>query len=338
MALPKSFTPFQIKDKLAETGLRGKNFEFLTDYTREQLQSLFEAGEMLEPYWRSTLNLMEGKVLATLFFQPSTRTRFSTEVAMLRLGGSVLSESNPTASSSTAKGESLSDYLRTVSYYADIIALRHPNENEVFPALPGARVPVISGGWGNVTHPTQGLLDVYTIYRALGRFEGVKVMIASSDLSRARSGHSFALGLATMGAELVYVGTSVNPIPQLVMDKIKATGAKVTVHNDLTSEEYMDCMAGVDACYLPGCSVPKNDPEARAAFMDLIKPFYITLEGLEKIKKKTGKVVGIMHSLPRNDVEFDYAIDDSEFQLYFRQIAFSIPIRMALIAGMVGVD
>ena len=198
--------------------------------------------------------------------------------------------------------------------------------------------PVISGGWGNVTHPTQGLLDVYTIYRALGRFEGVKVMIASSDLSRARSGHSFALGLATMGAELVYVGTSVNPIPQLVMDKIKATGAKVTVHNDLTSEEYMDCMAEVDACYLPGCSVPKNDPEARAAFMDLIKPFYITLEGLEKIKKKTGKVVGIMHSLPRNDVEFDYAIDDSEFQLYFRQIGFSIPIRMALIAGMVGVD
>lgn len=97
-------------------------------------------------------------------------------------------------------------------------------------------------------------------------------------------------------------------------------------------------MAEVDACYLPGCSVPKNDPEARAAFMDLIKPFYITLEGLEKIKKKTGKVVGIMHSLPRNDVEFDYAIDDSEFQLYFRQIGFSIPIRMALIAGMVGVD
>jgi len=77
---------------------------------------------------------------------------------------------------------------------------------------------------------------------------------------------------------------------------------------------------------------------ARAAFMDLINPFYITLEGLEKIKKKTGKVVGIMHSLPRNDVEFDYAIDDSEFQLYFRQIGFSIPIRMALIAGMVGVD
>ena len=162
-------------------------------------------------------------------------------------------------------------------------------------------------------------------------------MIASSYLSRARSGHSFALGLATMGAELVYVGTSENPIPGVIMDKIKATGAKVSVHNDLSNEQFMDCMAGVDACYLPGCSVPKDDPAARAAFMDKIKPFYITLEGLQKIKQKTGKAVGIMHSLPRNEVEFDYAIDDSEFQLYFRQMAFSVPIRMALIAGMVGV-
>lgn len=338
MALPRSFTPFVIGDKLAGTGLRGKNFEFITDYSREQLQNLFEAGEMLEPYWRSGLSLMAGKVLATLFFQPSTRTRFSTEVAMIRLGGSVLSESNPTTSSSTAKGESLSDYLRTVSNYADIIALRHPNDEEVFASLKGARVPVISGGWGNVTHPTQGLLDVYTIYRALGRFEGVKVMIASSDLSRARSGHSFALGLATMGAELVYVGTSENAIPKVIMDKLKATGAKITVHNDLSNADYMDCMAGVDACYLPGCSVPKDDPAARAAFIDKIKPFYITLEGLQKIKQKTGKVIGIMHSLPRNEVEFDYAIDDSEFQLYFRQMAFSVPIRMALIAGMVGAD
>ena len=96
-------------------------------------------------------------------------------------------------------------------------------------------------------------------------------------------------------------------------------------------------MAGVDACYLPGCSVPKDDPAARAAFLDAIKPFYISLSELQEIKKKTGKAVGIMHSLPRNDVEFEYTIDDTEFQLYFRQMAFSVPIRMALVAGMVGI-
>jgi aspartate carbamoyltransferase catalytic subunit len=337
MALPKSFSPFTIKEKLEETGLKGRNFEFLTDYSRQELQSLFEAGEMLEPFWRDQLNLMSGKVLATLFFQPSTRTRFSTEVAMVRLGGSVLTESNPTTSSSTAKGESLSDYLRTVSNYADIIALRHPDDKEVFTSLGGARVPVISGGWGNVTHPTQGLLDVYTVYRALGRFEGMKVMVASSDLSRARSGHSFALGLAAMGAELLYIGTSENAIPDAILEKLKAAGAKFSVRSDLNGAEFLDALMEVDVCYLPGCSVPKDDPAARAAFIDKIKPFYITLEMLQKVKSKTGKVVGIMHSLPRNDVEFDYAIDDSEFQLYFRQMAFSVPIRMALIAGMVGV-
>jgi aspartate carbamoyltransferase catalytic subunit len=337
MALPKSFSPFTIIGKLEETGLKGRNFEFLTDYSRQQLQSLFEAGEMLEPFWRGKLELMNGKVLATLFFQPSTRTRFSTEVAMIRLGGSVLSESNPTTSSSTAKGESLSDYLRTVSHYADVIALRHPNDEEVFASLGGARVPVISGGWGNVTHPTQGLLDVYTVYRALGRFEGMKVMVASSDLSRARSGHSFALGLAAMGAELLYVGTSENSIPAAILEKLETAGAKFTVRNDLNQAEFLDSLMEVDVCYLPGCSVPKDDPAARAAFLDKIKPFYITLEMMQKVKSKTGKVVGIMHSLPRNDVEFDYAIDDSEFQLYFRQMAFSVPIRMALIAGMVGV-
>lgn len=337
MSLEKRFTPVVIGEKLEGTGLRGKNFEFITDYSRAQLQNLMEAGEMLEPYWRSGVPLMHGKVLATLFFQPSTRTRFSTELAMIRLGGSVLSESNPTANSSTAKGESLSDYLRTVSNYADIIGLRHPDDGQVFASLGGAEVPVISCGWGNITHPTQGLLDIYTIYRAFGKFEGTKVMVASSDLSRARSGHSFALGLAQMGAELVYVGNSANAIPGAIMDKLKATGAKVTVYNDLSHQEFLDSLAEVDACYLPGCSVPKDDPDARAAFLDLIKPFYITLEALEKVKAKTGKAVGIMHSLPRNEVEFDYSIDDSEFQLYFRQMAFSVPIRMALIAGMVGI-
>lgn len=337
MAFPQSFTPVSIVDKLEETGLRGKNFVFLTDWKKEQLISLFEAAEMIEPFWRHRLTLMQGRVLSTIFFQPSTRTRFSTEDAMIRLGGSVLTESNPTHSSSTAKGESLSDYLRTVSTYADIIALRHYDAEDVFRSIGGASVPVISGGWGDVTHPTQGILDLYTCYRAFGNFDGMRIMIATSDLSRARSGHSFAMGLAQMGAEIVYVGTSENKIPEVVAGKLTEANANYKVYNDLSNDEMMELMGSCDACYLPGCSVPKDNPEARAAFLDKIKPFYITLEGLQKLKRRTGKAVGIMHSLPRNAVEFEDKIDDSEFQLYFRQMAFSVPIRMALIAGMVGV-
>ena len=335
--LPKSFKPVSINEKLEETGMKGKNFIFLTDWTKQQLLSLFEAAEMIEPFWKNSLRLMDGRVLGTIFFQPSTRTRFSTEDAMVRLGGSVLSESNPLHSSSTAKGESLFDYLRTVSTYTDIIALRHYDDADVFRSLGGSTVPVISCGWGNVTHPTQGLLDLYTCYRAFGSYDGMRVMIATPDLSRARSGHSFAMGLAQMGAEIVYVGSSQNKIPELIQGKLDAAGAKYKIYNDLSNDEMMELMGSCDTCYLPGCSVPKDNPEERAAFLDLIRPFYITLEGLQAVKKKFGKTVGIMHSLPRNEVEFEKAIDDSEFQLYFQQMAFSVPIRMALIAAMAGV-
>lgn len=338
MSLTADFAPVQIRDELNATGLQGKNLEFLTDLTKDQLNHLFKASEMIEPYWRTGLNLMKDQVLCALFFQPSTRTRFSTELAMHRLGGSVLTESNPGANSSAAKGESLADHLRTASYYANIIALRHPDYEAVKEVLSSAKVPVISCGWGNETHPTQGLLDMYTAYRAFGgSFDGLRVCIASSDLGRARSGHSFAMGLAIMGAEIVYVGLKEHPIHPLVMEKLQKAGAKMEIHYDHSREEFLDIMSTCHLCYLPGCSVPKDNPDARNAFMEKIARFYINLDDMETIKKKTGRTIGIMHSLPRNAVEFDYAIDDTEFELYFKQMGFSVPIRMALVASMLGV-
>ena len=339
MAITADFAPLQIKDELEAVGLKGKNLEFLTDLSREQFNHLFKAATMIEPYWRTGLNLLQGKVLCALFFQPSTRTRFSTELAMIRLGGSVLTESNPAANSSAAKGESLADHLRTASYYANIIGLRHPDYEAVKAVLPSAKVPVISCGWGNETHPTQGLLDMYTAYRAFGgSFDGLRVCVASSDLSRARSGHSFAMGLAIMGAQIVYVGLKEHPIHPLVMEKLQKAGANMEIHYDLSNSEFMDVMSTCHLCYLPGCSVPKDNPEARNAFMEKISKFYITLDALKDIQKKTGRTIGIMHSLPRNSVEFDYGIDDSEFELYFKQLGFSVPVRMALVASMVGVN
>ncbi|PIE54468.1 MAG: aspartate carbamoyltransferase [Dethiosulfovibrio peptidovorans] len=337
MAITSDFAPSCIAAEMEATELRGKNLEFLTDLSKERYNHLFKVAEMLEPFWRTGLKLMSGKVLGALFFQPSTRTRFSTELAMIRLGGGVLSESNPGKSSSAAKGESLADHLRTVSQYANIIGLRHPDYSVVSEALSYADVPVISCGWGDVTHPTQGLLDMYTAYRAFGGFDGLRVCIASSDLSRARSGHSFAMGLAIMGAEIVYVGLKENPIPSAVRERLEAAGARLEEHYDISNAEFMDVMATTHLCYLPGCSVPKDNPDARNAFMNKIKEFYITLDNLNSIKKKAGRSIGVMHSLPRNSVEFDYAIDHSEFELYFKQLAFSVPIRMALVASMVGI-
>ena len=225
--------------------------------------------------------------------------------------------------------------------YADVIVMRHPDDKEALQALnatEGYCAPVISGGYGHVTHPTQGLLDAYTCWRAFGDLSKVTVAIATPDLSRARSGHSFALTLAAMGAKIIYSGTSALPMPEVVRRKLTAMGAHFEEHFDLIKKEnemlYMD--KKVDLIYLPGCSVKKDDPN-RADFERKMANFYISLEMLKTIKEKTGKTVGLHHSLPRNPGEFDFNIDNTEHQLYFRAIGFSVALRMALLAAVVGV-
>ena len=337
MAITSEFKTLKLNDYLEKTELKGKNLNFLTDLSKEQLISLFKAAEIFEPFHKSKINLLEGKVLCTMFFQPSTRTRFSTETAMMRLGGSVISESSPLTNSSVAKDESLSDTLRVVSEYSDIIALRHYNDTTIFDDLPSANVPVISCGYGNITHPTQGLLDMYTAYRALGNLEGVKVMVTSPDLTRARSGQSFAMGLARLGAEIVYSGPSELRTPETIRQKLDETGCKYTEHFDLSEKEQEELLMECSLVYLPGCSVPKGQ-DAREIFMKKAKNYYIKLDTLKKAKEKYGRTIGIMHSLPRFEGEFDFEIDKTEHELYFKQIGFSIPIRMALIASMVGLS
>ena len=337
MAITSDFKPLRLADELAQTGLRGKNLTYLSNLTEDELLHLFRAAELIEPYSKDQLNLMKGKVLCTMFFQPSTRTRFSTETAMLRLGGTVISESNPAANSSAAKDESLSDTLRVVSEYADIIGLRHYNDTTIFDDINVATVPVISCGFGNKTHPTQGLLDMYTAYRALGTFKGIRVMVTSPDLTRARSGQSFAMGLAQMGADIVYSSPSELKTPDDIMAKVKSGSGKVEEHFDLNEKEQAELIKTCDLVYLPGCSVPKGQ-DARDIFMNKAKNYYIKLETLEEAKKETGKTIGIMHSLPRFAGEFDFAIDQTPHERYFKQIGFSIPLRMALICAMVGID
>ena len=142
--------------------------------------------------------------------------------------------------SSAAKDESLSDTLRVVSEYADIIGLRHYNDTTIFDDINVATVPVISCGFGNKTHPTQGLLDMYTAYRALGTFKGIRVMVTSPDLTRARSGQSFAMGLAQMGADIVYSSPSELKTPDDIMAKVKSGTGKVEEHFDLSEREQAD--------------------------------------------------------------------------------------------------
>ncbi|NLC77599.1 MAG: aspartate carbamoyltransferase [Clostridia bacterium] len=329
-------SPIKLVDYADATGLRGRNLNFLSDMNKEQLMALFRLAEMLEPYTRTGLNLMQGKTLCTLFFEPSTRTRLSTETAMNKLGGTVISESNPLQSSSAAKDESLWDTLRTISQYADILALRHYDDKRVFADLPAATIPVISCGYGHVTHPTQGLLDLYTVWRVKGRFEGLKVLITSPDLSRARSGQSFALGLAQLGADIIYASPKDLPTLPEILEKVKSYGVNVTEVFDPTPEEHDELIMQSDLVYLPGCRIPKGGAE-RDLYMLYKDTFYIGLEPFERAKKEQGKIIGLMHSLPRFAGEFDFNIDNTEFELYFKQVGFGLPLRMALIVSMVGI-
>lgn len=341
MALDQNFKALDIREYLDATHMRGKNITFLDDFSQDEIMSLFRAAEMLKPFMRTGTDLLKGKVLYTLFFQPSTRTRCSHENAMHRLGGSVITEADPTHNSSVAKNESLADSLRVTSEYADVIVMRHPNDQEALAALDeikGHCAPVISGGYGNVTHPTQGLLDAYTCWRAFGDLSKLTVAIATPDLSRARSGQSFALALARLGAKIVYTGTSELRTPEIVRQKLVAMGANFEEHFDLTMKQNEELYAdkGVDLIYLPGCSVKKDDPN-RADFEKKMANYYVSLDMLKSIKAKTGKTVGVHHSLPRNPGEFDFGIDNTEHQLYFRAIGFSVALRMALLASVVGV-
>ena len=128
MALTPDFSPKNIYTQIERTGIRGRNLTFIDDLSPDELENLFITAEMLEPFWRSGLELLRHRILCTLFFQPSTRTRFSHETAMYRLGGNVLTESNPLISSAAAKNESLYDSIRVISQYADVLVLRHPDD------------------------------------------------------------------------------------------------------------------------------------------------------------------------------------------------------------------
>ena len=341
MVLTSEFAPKDIYTQIERTGIQGRNLTFIDDLSPDELENLFITAEMLEPFWRSGLELLRHRILCTLFFQPSTRTRFSHETAMYRLGGNVLTESNPLISSAAAKNESLYDSIRVISQYTDVLVLRHPDDERVLAdieQLGADTVPIISGGYGNVTHPTQGLLDMYTAWRVLGGdFSAMTVMIATPDLSRARSGQSFALGLARMGARIVYSGTTGLRTPDVILEKLDAVNGNYEEHNDLTIAQQEDLIAdeGIDLLYLPGCSVKKGDP-GRDDFMKKMEEYYFTVEGLSRIREKSGKTVGVMHSLPRNEGEFDFGIDATQHELYFKQIGYSVPLRMSLLANIVG--
>ncbi|MBF0962847.1 MAG: aspartate carbamoyltransferase [Actinomyces sp.] len=312
----------------------GKNFISINDLSNEQLYNLFELGKALELFNRSKIDLFDDKMLALMFFQPSTRTRMSFQTAMERMGGHVIVEANPKVTSSVAKEESIEDTMRCISQYANLIVLRHYDEEEARRGAESAECPVINGGWGHWEHPTQALLDLYTLWRRFGRIEGLNVAVVSPDMVEARTGHSMAYGLARLGANVSIASDSDRRTPSEVTDRIRNEfNVELNEEFDFEQDSFNEFVRKQDLIYLPGCSAPAG---AKAdEFKTLMDRYFVRYDTLKDEAEK-GHMIYVTHTLPRRKGEMDLRIDNTPHQLHFRAILQSVSIRMALLASILG--
>ena len=268
----------------------------------------------------------DGKILATLFFEPSTRTRLSFESAMLSLGGQVLGFSSAN-SSSAAKGESVADTIRTVSCYSDIIAMRHPKEGAPLVASMHSLVPVINAGDGGHNHPTQTLTDLLTIHKEKGRFDHLTVGFCG-DLKFGRTVHSLVSALSRYeNIRFVLISPQELKLPRYVKEEaLKSKGIPYTQTTDLES-----VLPQLDILYMTRVQRERffNEEE----YLRLKDSYVLTPEKLEKAKAD----LSILHPLPRVN-EIDVAVDKDPRAAYWRQVKNGKMVRMALIMMLLGVE
>jgi aspartate carbamoyltransferase catalytic subunit len=272
---------------------------------------------------RLKLSYASGRTLVTFFYEPSTRTRLSFEAAMQRLGGDVLSVADASASSA-AKGETLEDTARTVEGYADVIVVRHPQVGAAARMAEAASIPVINAGDGAGQHPTQALLDLYTLTKEKGSIDGLRIALVG-DLKFGRTVHSLAYVLAHYAIELTLVSPPALAMPPEIVAQLRERGVEVNETAEL-GEAIRNC----DVLYVTRIQKERfSDP----AEYEALKGSYILTRQL-LTQGKDGQI--IMHPLPRVD-EISPEVDALPGAAYFRQAHNGIPVRMALLALVLGV-
>ena len=291
----------------------------IVELSTEELDELVKTALDIIDNPKKYENICKGKKLATLFFEPSTRTRMSFEAAMYELGGNVISITDA-ASSSASKGESVSDTAKVVSCYADIIAMRHPKEGAAYVAARAASIPVINAGDGGHCHPTQTLADLLTIYREKGRFNDLTVGLCG-DLKFGRTVHSLINALSRYsGIKFVLISPEELKLPSYVKrDSIKNKNIPYVQTTDLES-----VMPELDILYMT--RVQRERFFNEEDYLRLKDSYILTPDKLENAKKD----LTIMHPLPRVN-EISVAIDDDPRACYFKQVLNGKYMRMALI-------
>jgi len=291
----------------------------ILDLTEQEIDGLIATALDMIARPERYAHVCAGKKLATLFFEPSTRTRMSFEAAMYELGGNVLSMASA-ASSSAAKGESVADTAKVISCYADIIAMRHPKEGAALVAANNASIPVINAGDGGHCHPTQTLADLLTIYREKGRLSGLTVGICG-DLKFGRTVHSLMNAMSRYeGTKFVLISPEELRVPDYVMDgTVRKKGLPCTETQDLDA-----AMPELDILYMTRIQRERffNEEE----YLRLKDSYILTADRM----KNAGEDMIVMHPLPRVN-EISVAVDDDPRAAYFKQVLNGKYMRMALI-------
>lgn len=303
-----------------------RNLIDILDLSTEEIDELIERAYDIIGNHDKYMDVCHGKKLATLFFEPSTRTRLSFESAMLELGGSVLGFSEA-ASSSASKGESVADTVKVVSCYADIIAMRHPKEGAPLVASMKSDVPIINAGDGGHNHPTQTLTDLLTIHREMGRLSGLTIGLCG-DLKFGRTVHSLIEAMARYGnIKFVLISPEELKLPDYIkVDVIEKKGIPYEENADLEA-----AMPELDILYMT--RVQRERFFNEQDYIRLKDSYILTPEKLVNAKKS----MRILHPLPRVN-EISVAVDNDERASYFRQALNGKYIRMALILKMLGME
>ena len=291
----------------------------ITDLNVEEIDDLIKTAKDIIENKEKYSEKCKNKILATLFFEPSTRTRLSFESAMLGLGGKVIGFSSAT-NSSTAKGESLSDTIRTVSCYSDIIAMRHPKEGAPVVASKATTVPVINAGDGGHNHPTQTLTDLLTINKEKGRLENLTIGLCG-DLKFGRTVHSLITAMSRYkNIKFIFISPNELKMPDYIKEE-KLTKNNIEYIETQDIEEYIN---ELDILYMT--RVQKERFFNEADYIRLKDYYILTLDKLKNAKKD----LCIMHPLPRVN-EIAREVDNDPRACYFKQVEYGRYIRMALI-------
>jgi aspartate carbamoyltransferase catalytic subunit len=339
-------------------GLANRSLVTIDDLSSGEAEALFTLADEMSAAMNEQLGLCRGKIMASLFFEPSTRTRLSFETAMQRLGGSVITASDVGATS-LAKGESIADMARVVGSYADIIVIRHPWEGVAKVVADYSGIPVINAGDGGHQHPTQTLLDLYTIRKERHTIRGLKIALWG-DLKYGRTIHSLIFALAKFGANIVFCPSPGLEVPEHIIEKlITEYGGEVEKPQtaDRTDSERLfpldaiyitpnsphqlammpnvsiqfEMKTGIDALYV---TRPQKERFTAAEKGNELRDKYPVVDK-QLLKGRVFKETMVMHPLPRVD-ELAYDLDADHRSMYFKQAAWGVPVRMALIALLLG--